>query len=73
MRVALYEAANVILTRAVRGSDLKSWALGVAQRAGMKKAKVALVRKLDVVLQRMLADGRSFMASKGAPTAAVAA
>src|SRR4051812_1033410 len=39
VRVALYEAANVILTRAVKGSDLKSWALGVAKRAGMKKAK----------------------------------
>ena len=69
VRVALYEAANVILTRAVTGSDLKSWALGVAQRAGMKKAKVALARKLAV----MLADGRAFIARKAAPSAAVAA
>ena len=73
VRVALYEAANVILTRAVRGSDLKSWALRVAPRAGMKKAKVALARKLAVVLHRMLADGRSFMASKVVSPAAVAA
>jgi transposase len=73
VRVALYEAANVILTRAVKGSDLKSWALGVAQRAGMKKAKVALARKLAVVLHRMLADGTTFMASKVAPSAVVAA
>jgi transposase len=72
VRVALYEAANVILTRAVRGSDLKSWALGVAQRAGMKKAKVALARKLAVVLHRMLADGTTFMASTAAHAAAVA-
>ena len=72
MRVALYEAANVILTRAVRGSDLKSWALGVAQRAGMKKAKVALARKLAVVLHRMLADGTTFMASPADRAAAVA-
>ena len=72
VRVALYEAANVILTRAVRGSDLKSWALGVAPRAGMKKAKVALARKLAVVLHRMLADGTPFMASQGAGTRAVA-
>src|SRR4051812_44214844 len=63
VRVALYEAANVILTRAVTGSDLKSWALGVARRAGMRKAKVALARKLAVVLHRMLADGTTFMAS----------
>ena len=73
VRVALYEAANVILTRAVKGSDLKSWALGVAKRAGMKKAKVALARKLAVVLHRMLADGTTFMASKVAPSPAVAA
>jgi transposase len=73
VRVALYEAANVILTRAVTGSDLKSWALGVAQRAGMKKAKVALARKLAVVLHRMLADGTPFMASTGALSPAVAA
>jgi len=73
VRVALYEAANVILTRAVRGSDLKSWAVRVAQRAGLKKAKVALARKLAVVLHRMLADGTTFMASKGAPSPAVAA
>ena len=71
VRVALYEAANVILTRAVRGSDLKSWALRVAPRAGMKK-KVALARKLAVVLHRMLADGTPFMASQGAGTRAVA-
>jgi transposase len=72
VRVALYEAANVILTRAVRGSDLKSWALGVAQRAGMRKAKVALARKLAVVLHRMLADGTTFMTSTAAQAAAVA-
>ena len=64
VRVALYEAANVILTRAVTGSDLKSWALGVAKRAGMRKAKVALARKLSVVLHRMLADGTTFMARR---------
>src|ERR671913_1590043 len=72
VRVALYEAANVILTRAVRGSDLKSWALRVAQRAGMKKAKVALARKLAVVLHRMLADGTTFMTSPAARAVAVA-
>lgn len=60
VRVALYEAANVILTRPVRGSALKSWALAVARRAGMKKAKVALARKLAVVLHRMLKTGQAF-------------
>src|SRR5215210_2480232 len=73
VRVALCEGANVILARAVRGSDVKSWAMGVGRGAGLKKAEVALARKLAVVLHRMLADGTTFMASKGASSAAVAA
>jgi transposase len=32
----------------------------------MRKAKVALARKLAVVLHRMLADGTSFFADKAA-------
>ena len=66
VRTALYEAANVILTRPVKGSSLKSWAMRVAKRAGMRKAKVALARKLAVVLHRMLADGTQFAADKAA-------
>jgi transposase len=73
VRVALYEAANVMLTRPVKGSDLKSWALCVAKRAGMKKAKVALARKLAVVLHRLLADERDFLASPAAQPVAMAA
>ena len=70
VRTALYEAANVILTRPVKGSTLRSWAMRVATRAGMRKAKVALARKLAVVLHRMLADGASFLADKAAVAAA---
>ena len=66
VRTALYEAANVILTRPVKGSSLKSWAMRLAKRAGMRKAKVALARKLAVVLHRMLADGTRFRADKAA-------
>ena len=71
VRVALYEAANVILTRPVKGSALKSWALAIARRAGMKKAKVALARKLAVVLHRMLRTGEAF-ALDGRPVVAAA-
>ena len=46
VRTALYEAANVMLTRAARFSTLKRWALEVAKRRGMRRAKVALARKL---------------------------
>jgi transposase len=66
VRTALYEAANVILTRPVKGSTLMSWGMRLAARAGMRKAKVALARKLAVVLHRMLADGTSFLADKAA-------
>jgi transposase len=69
VRTALYEAANVILTRPVKGSLLKSWAMRVAKRAGMRKAKVALARKLAVVLHRMLVDGTEFVAGKAAAKA----
>jgi transposase len=61
VRAALYEAAHVILTRPVRGSALKSWAAKLVKRAGMKKAKVALARKLAVILHRMWVDGREFI------------
>ena len=66
VRTALYEAANVILTRPVKGSTLKSWGMRLAARAGMRKAKVALARKLAVVLHRMLADDTEFRADKTA-------
>lgn len=60
VRTALYEAAHIILTRPVKGSRLKSWAMRLARRAGAKKAKVALARKLAVVLHRMWVDGTPF-------------
>src|SRR4051812_9800852 len=61
VRTALYEeAAHILLTRAVRFSALKRWALEVAKRRGMKRAKVALARKLAVVLHRMWVDGTTF-------------
>ena len=60
VRTALYEAANVMLTRAGRFSSLKRWALEVAKRRGLKRAKVALARKLAGVLHRMLVDGTGF-------------
>jgi transposase len=69
VRTMLYEAANIVLTRPVKGSALKSWAARIATRAGMRKAKVALARKLAVVLHRMLADGTPFAAERAAAPA----
>jgi transposase len=66
VRTALYEAANAMLTRTVRISALKRWALEVARRRGMKRAKVALARKLAGVLHRMWANGTDFRWGKEA-------
>ena len=64
VRTALYEAAHIMLTRPVKGcSQLKSWAMRIARRAGMNKAKVALARRLAVIMHRMLADGTPFNAA----------
>lgn len=63
VRSMLYEAAHVMLSRAVAGSSLKRWAQRLAKRAGPRKAKVALARRLAVVMHRMLVDGTAFDAA----------
>jgi transposase len=69
VRTALYEAAHIMLTRTVRFSGLKRWALEVAKRRGMKRAKVALARKLATVLLRLWTDGSAFRFGKEAAAA----
>jgi hypothetical protein len=66
VRTALDQAARIMLTRAVRFSGLKRWALEVARRRGMKRAKVALARKLAAVLLRLWTDGSAFRCGKEA-------
>jgi transposase len=67
VRTALYEAAHIMLTKPLKGcSHLKSWAMRIARRAGMSKAKVALARRLAVIMHRMLADGTTFNAAAAA-------
>ena len=73
VREALYQAAHVMLVKPIRGcSELKSWAMRIARRAGARKAKVALARKLAVILHRMLADGQAFNPTAKARMLAVA-
>ena len=61
VRTALYQAAHIMLTKPVKGCpELKSWAMRIAKRAGHRKAKVALARKLGVIMHRMLADATTF-------------
>jgi transposase len=67
VREALYQAAHVMLTKPVKGcTQLKSWAMRIARRAGMNKAKIALARKLAVILHRMLANAAPFNAPAAA-------
>jgi len=61
VREALYEAAHIMLTKPIKGcSQLKSWAMRIARRAGPAKAKVALARKLAVIMLRMLMTNMPF-------------
>lgn len=59
VRTALYQAANVMLHHG-RWSSLRSWAMRIAKRSSVKAAKVALARRLAVVMHRMWIDGTDF-------------
>ena len=60
LRCYLFEAANVLLTRVARWSTLKAWGMRIAKRASLNKARVAVARKLAVILHRMWIDGTEF-------------
>ena len=60
LRSYLFEAANVLLTRFAKWSALKAWGMRIAKRSGIRKAKVAVARKLAVILHRMWIDGTEF-------------
>jgi len=64
VRTALHDAANVLLSRVTKFSALKRWAMDVAKRRGMRRAKVALARKLATVLHRIWADRTEFVWGK---------
>jgi transposase len=53
VRRALYQAANVLIHHSRGWCALKSWAVRLAKRRGLGRAKVALARKLAVVLHKM--------------------
>ena len=59
-RTLMYEAAVVILTRVKRASNLKDWAQAIAKRSGLGKARVALARKLSVILHSIWRSGEAF-------------
>jgi transposase len=73
LRTMLYEAAQVLLTHGSKWSWLKAWGMRVAQRRGIRRAIVAVARRLAVVLHRMWVDGSEFRWSKDSTAAPMVA
>jgi hypothetical protein len=48
--VDTYEAAHSLLIRSTKWSALRAWGMNVAKRRGMARARVAVARKLAVIL-----------------------
>ena len=63
VRTLLYEAANVMLTRYKGQLKLKDWAFAIARRSTMRKARVALARRLAIIMHAMLRDGTAFISA----------
>jgi transposase len=63
-RTALYEAAHSLLVRSRKWSSLRAWGMSVAKRRGMARARVAVARKLAVILHRMWSDEAEFRFGK---------
>lgn len=59
-RTCLYEAANVLLTKVQRFSPLKAWGTRLVKRIGAKKARIAVARKIAVILHCIWVDGTEF-------------
>lgn len=60
LRSALYEAANNLLARVKRSSPLQEWGKTLAATKGPKRARVAVARKLAVLLHRLWLSGTSY-------------
>lgn len=70
VRTALYQAAHIILSGTVPFSSLKRWALQVARRRGLQRAKIACARKLAIILHRMWIEETDFRWGKETAAAA---
>src|SRR6266480_1720556 len=70
MRGMLFEAALVLMTHSRKWSWLKAWGMKIARHRGMKRAIVAVARRLAVIMHRMWVDGTEFRWSRKEATAA---
>ena len=68
----LFEAAGTLLTRVSKWSTLKAWGTRLAKRIGINRARVAVARKLAVIMHRIWLDGTSFRWSDRQEAEAVA-
>jgi hypothetical protein len=59
-RSALFMAAHVMMTRSSQWASIKAWDVRIAQRRSLKKAKIAVARKLAVIMHRMWHDATPF-------------
>ena len=69
-RTALHEAAHSLLVRSRKLSRLRAWGMQVAKHRGLARARVAVARKLAVVLHGMWRDGTEFRFGKQPEAAA---
>jgi transposase len=60
VREVLVQAALTLLTRVHRWSALKAWGVAVAKRRGLRRAIIAVARKLAIIMHRMWADTTTF-------------
>ena len=74
VRAYLFEAATALLTTCKKWSALKAWGLRIAKRSGINKARIAVARKLAVILHQMWTTGEDFRwSNKGNETEVAAA
>ena len=72
LRHLLYEAASALITRCRQPSKLRAWGVAVARRRGAKRARVAVARKLAVIMHRMWVSGSEFKTGVERPASAAA-
>jgi transposase len=60
VRTALFEAAQAVMIRLTRWCTLKAWGMKIARKRGLRRAIVAVARRLGVILHRMWASGTAY-------------
>jgi hypothetical protein len=64
--ITALSVATTVLTRTVAFSTLKAWGLKLAKKVGFKKARVAVARKLAVILHAISKTNTPFRWSTAA-------